>query len=99
MQLRREKRILRWGLGQWGYWRRWQFPKEAARDIPEEEDRVQRAVRHVQRFNEAAPSEKMRIVECAHVWGVSSVDLRAELNYLLELQAETDSDYDDIMQQ
>ena len=95
LQLRWKRRILRWTIGQWEYWRRWQLPRELATNM-EEEDRLDRAVLHYRKFNERVPIEKMRIVECAQVWNVLTSDLRDEINW--QDQA-TDSDYDDIMQQ
>ena len=97
--MRREKRTLRWTLGQWGYWRRWDYPKEAVRAILDGDERIQRALRHFQRFNEAGPSEKMRIYECTHVWDVYRTEPREELEWLQQQDEETDSAYDDIMQQ
>ena len=66
LQLRHKKRILQWALGKWGYWRRWDCPKEAARAIRDREERVQRVLCHFHRFNAMDPSEKMRICECVH---------------------------------
>ena len=95
LQLRRKRRILRWTIGQWEYWRRWQLPRELATNM-EEENRLDRAVLHYRKFNERVPIEKMRIVECARVWNVLTSDLREEINWQDQV---TDSDYDDIMQQ
>ena len=81
LQLRREKRVLRWAMGQWCYWRRWQFPREMARTIDDDE-KLQRVVRHYRRFNEDVPIEKMQIVDFARVWGITGAELRDELDWL-----------------
>ena len=94
-QLRQKRRMLRWAMGQWMFWHRWQLPRELAPDM-EEEDRLERAVLPYRRFNERALTDKMRIVESARVWGVLSSDLRDEIDGQDQV---TDSDYDDIMQQ
>lgn len=96
LQLMREKRVLKWAMGQWCFWRTWQYPRETARNIPHHEEKLHRAVRHFQRFNEDVLIEKMRIADCAHVWGVLGMELREELEWLQQV---TNSDYDDIMQQ
>ena len=78
-------------MGQWMYWRLWQLPRKLATDM-EEEDRLDIAAFHYRRFNERALMDKMRIVECARVWGILSSDLRDEINWQNQV-----TDYDDIM--
>ena len=82
LQIRREKRVLRWAMEQWCFWRRWQYPRGTARTIRDHEEKLQRAVRHFQRFNKDVPTKRMRIVDCAHVWGVLGAELREELEWL-----------------
>ena len=71
------------------------MPQEVAATMDEDEI-LQRAVQHYRRFNERALVDKMRINDCARLWGILSSDLRDEINWQDQV---TDSDYDDIMQQ
>ena len=53
-QLRREKRILHWSLGQRGHRRRWEYPTEGARTINDCDEEI---LRDLQNYV-AAPREK-----------------------------------------
>ena len=46
LQLKREKRVLRWAMGQWCYWRRWQHPRETAGTKRNHKEKIQWVVRH-----------------------------------------------------